>query len=618
MRVLELTADRNASAHEIAGTIQNDPALTTKVLRTVNSSFYGLSSPCPSITRATSLLGINTVKSIVLGFSLVDSTKRAGLDAHFDMLSYWRRAVYSAAGARVVCLHTRRCDPEEAFIGGLVQDIGILAFAATLRQEYDDVLNVVGTDHDLLHDSERAKLGVDHCDVGARLAERWRLPPQIVESIRWHHAPGSCNPQHQQLLRSVAVGGMAAAVLADTANKKRLGAFLVAVRDWFEIPADAARSLIQQINERSVELSKSLELKTGEAADLSSLISQAHDQLIATQVELQRESVELRKSNDELARKTITDALTGAFNRAHFDEELKSVFDQSTGDRSPLTIIFLDADRFKSVNDTHGHQAGDAVLIEIVRRLKDTIADLGSVYRYGGEEIAVLVRGADHERGVKIAELLRRRIAGTPFDLDTVKPGLRLPITVSLGVATHDIERNRNFGAPGKLLHAADEGVYAAKQAGRNCVRIGRLENSRPETSPVSPLRVLAVEDDPLAAKLLAFLFDKHREFLVTVVASGEDALACLRDAAQRPELIIADLQLPGISGIELIKLVKAVDGHAVTPCVIVTATTDASAREASLAAGARLFVNKADLVSNFDQWIGTLSQLARPRANAA
>src|SRR5262245_29063791 len=96
MRVLELTRDPGTSINKIAQVVQNDPALTAKVLKTVNSSYYGLAQPCPSIARAMGILGLNTVKAIVLGFSLVDTTKRAGPDDRFDLAAYWRRAVYGA------------------------------------------------------------------------------------------------------------------------------------------------------------------------------------------------------------------------------------------------------------------------------------------------------------------------------------------------------------------------------------------------------------------------------------------------------------------------------------------------------------------------------------------
>jgi len=107
VRVLELTRDPNVSITALAQAVAADPALAVKVLKTVNSSYYGLSAPCPSIPRALNLLGLNTVKAIVLSFSLVDCTKTAGLDERFDIGAFWRRAVHCAAAARALAARSR-------------------------------------------------------------------------------------------------------------------------------------------------------------------------------------------------------------------------------------------------------------------------------------------------------------------------------------------------------------------------------------------------------------------------------------------------------------------------------------------------------------------------------
>lgn len=617
MKVLELTSNKNVSSVEIANTIQNDPALTTKVLRTVNSSFYGLSTPCPSIKRATSLLGINTVKSIVLGFSLVESTKNSGLDKRFDMLSYWRRAVYSAAGARTIAIALKHADPEEAFIGALVQDIGVLAFAATLKREYDDVLTLAPADHEQTAEIERIHLGADHAQIGAKLAERWRLPPQVLECIRWHHQPERANPAHEQLLRAVAAGGMAAAVLTDTNDPRKLGRFVVAMRQWGAMEPQVSRNLLIQINDSAAQLAKSMELKTGDSADLGAIMSQAHEQLLATQEDMQRETIELRKSNEDLAKKTVTDALTGAHNRAHFDREVAAAFEMSKSARSPLTVIFSDADKFKSVNDTHGHQAGDAVLIELSRRLRETMDGLGTVCRYGGEEFAIIVPGADESRGLKVAEVLRRRIAAAPFDLSALAPGLSLPITISLGVASQDPAKGITFTTPEELVHQADLGVYAAKKSGRN-----RVCKGEPEAAPgptVAPLKVLVIEDDALASRLLSFLFEKHRQFTLTISPTAEEGLALSRQAHSRPDLILCDLHLPGMSGLDAVRNIRGDSATASVPFVIVSASTDATVAASARAAGADDFIDKSQLVSSFEQWVGKFTDLAsRPPLAAA
>jgi diguanylate cyclase (GGDEF)-like protein len=610
LRVLELTQDKNVAAQEIASTIQSDPALTTKVLRTVNSSYYALSTPCPSIKRATSLLGINTVKSIVLGFSLVESTRQSKLDASFDMLAYWRRAIYGAAAARELASHTRRCDPEEAFVGALLQDIGVLAFSATLKAEYDKAISPVGPDHELHSGAELRALGVTHAHIGSLLGAKWRLPPQIIECVKRHHEPEQAAPQYEGLVRCVSLAAVAAHVLSDTNDKRRLGKYITQMRELLALEGPQSRDLLAKINESGQQLSKSLELATGEAADISEIMAMANERLIYAQVEMQLEADELRRSNADLSLKSKTDALTGAFNRAHFDVQLKSAFDTASRDKVPLTVLFSDADKFKSVNDTHGHQAGDAVLIELARRLREALTNVGTVCRFGGEEFAILVPGADAARAGKLAELLRRKVCASPFEIanDTGSP-LSLPVTISIGVATHDPKAAPMVSAEA-LVHAADQGVYIAKRDGRNCVRVGGVELPAASNAATPPAvtRILAIEDDAMAARLLVFLFERRRDLALTVVTTGEEALARISDAgAAAPQLVLCDINLPGVSGIEVVMTAIAHPRGVGVRFAMLSASSDPAVVKESLAAGAAHFIEKSDFCTNFEAWLAKL-----------
>ncbi|MBX3382723.1 MAG: HDOD domain-containing protein [Phycisphaeraceae bacterium] len=623
MRVLEITQDKNVSTQEIAATVQNDPALTARVLRTVNSSFYGLNKPCPSITRATGLLGITTVKSIVLGFSLVETSRRAGINQSFDMLAYWRRAVYSASGARLLALSTNACDPEEAFVGALVQDIGVLAFASTLRDEYDPVVSGEN-DHDKHLAAEVECLGTDHCRAGAALAQRWRLPEPLFECIRWHHQPERCRPEYAALLRVVASAGYAAAFLADVAAKPLLDRFVVSMREWFGIEPGASRSLLAQINESAQSLAKSMDVKAGESADLSTIMAQAHAQLIENQVEMQRETL-------ELTRQTVTDALTGAYNRAHFDREVAQAFDRSNEERVPLAVLFCDADRFKSINDTHGHQAGDAVLKELASRLAGSLGKIGTVCRYGGEEFAVVVPGADAARALKVGEVARRLVCSAPFVVSSGTEQLSLAVTISVGVAAHHPGVGHTFESAAALVHAADECVYEAKNAGRNCVRSKSCTQGSPTAAaaadragspprgdaaggaarqqPASTLRLLAVEDDPLAARLFTFIFSKERGFEVTVYATGEEAMRAIGDG-HSPDLILCDINLPDMTGVDVVRRIK---GNAATqniPIIVISATSDGDTRARAEGAGADDFADKGAFAADSDPWCMRVREL--------
>src|ERR1051325_6151536 len=125
VRVLELTGDESVSLERLAEEIQNDQALAAKVLKTINSSFYGVRRPCGTISQAMVMLGLSAVKSLALSFSLVSSIGFG--DDEFDHVAYWRRGLYTAAAAKIIAREVGRAFEDEAFLGGLLQDVGMMA-----------------------------------------------------------------------------------------------------------------------------------------------------------------------------------------------------------------------------------------------------------------------------------------------------------------------------------------------------------------------------------------------------------------------------------------------------------------------------------------------------------
>lgn len=187
----------------------------------------------------------------------------------------------------------------------------------------------------------------------------------------------------------------------------------------------------------------------------------------AIQVALgQRESERrIKIENSQLRRESTVDALTGLFNRRHLDELLERELQFAKRSQHPLSIVMVDLDHFKTVNDHHGHAAGDAVLAGVGGLLRARLRTYDSPCRYGGDELLVVAPGASAADAKVLAEALRVQIALTRFS-----DGLReLPrLTASLGVAAYPEHGNTTE----KLMRSADAALYAAKAAGRNCVTV--------------------------------------------------------------------------------------------------------------------------------------------------
>ncbi len=164
---------------------------------------------------------------------------------------------------------------------------------------------------------------------------------------------------------------------------------------------------------------------------------------------------------------TVRDRLTGAYNRHFLDERLKSEWAHATRHDSRLSVLFVDADHFKKVNDTYGHAGGDAVLKALAATLGKALRGEDVVARYGGEEFVILVRGAPPEAVAQVAERVRAEVASKPIEHE----GKEIAVTVSIGTATH--EKGRAFESADALVAAADAALYKAKETGRNRVVAG-------------------------------------------------------------------------------------------------------------------------------------------------
>ncbi len=174
-----------------------------------------------------------------------------------------------------------------------------------------------------------------------------------------------------------------------------------------------------------------------------------------------RQQYELRETNRELAEETRTDALTGLPNRRAMEERLEAEAARAAAGAPGFAVAMADLDRFKTINDRHGHEAGDAVLERVGRALADGLRGYDIVARWGGEEFLVLFPGADADAAHEAAERLRRAVAdlAVPWD-DTT-----LTITISVGVTPYRADDTGEI-----CVARADDALYTAKEQGRNRV----------------------------------------------------------------------------------------------------------------------------------------------------
>lgn len=182
--------------------------------------------------------------------------------------------------------------------------------------------------------------------------------------------------------------------------------------------------------------------------------------------ELERAMKNLELANVELAKLSVTDALTKVNNRRYFDEVLAKEYDRSERTQVPLAVVMVDIDHFKRVNDTCGHLAGDECLKLVAAALRTTVArSTDLIARYGGEEFALVLPGTDAAHAVELADRVRQAVE----KIDFIYRGKRVPISVSLGVVARVADRAQPLT---EFLAEADAALYRAKEAGRNRVML--------------------------------------------------------------------------------------------------------------------------------------------------
>lgn len=220
VRVLQVTAAGDSSAHEVVDLVRNDQSLTAKVLSFVNASAMGVGTHVTTLERAVPLIGFATLRSIVLATSVLDCFGGGVGDGAFPRREFWKHSLgVACASRRLAAVRPEVADPEEAFVAGLLHDLGKVALATVFPKAYERIAADVNRSRADIADAERSIMGLDHTVAGRRLAERWKLPRPLQDVIWLHHLTADAVPE------SVARSGLIGIVqLADTlVREQRIG-----------------------------------------------------------------------------------------------------------------------------------------------------------------------------------------------------------------------------------------------------------------------------------------------------------------------------------------------------------------------------------------------------------
>jgi putative nucleotidyltransferase with HDIG domain len=189
LRITELVNDPKSSARDLARIITDDQVLAARLLKLVNSSFYGFPQRISTITAAIVLLGFDAIRNLLLTTSVFDLFANRKKFSEFPQEQFWDHSLGCAVGAKVIGDHLRYDKVEELFVSGLLHDIGKIVEMIFMPQQFAKITHLVHQKNILMRTAEEQVLGYTHADVGQLLAEKWNLPPKLISVIFHHHRP---------------------------------------------------------------------------------------------------------------------------------------------------------------------------------------------------------------------------------------------------------------------------------------------------------------------------------------------------------------------------------------------------------------------------------------------
>lgn len=463
MKILELVRNKESSLKQIADAISNDPSLSAEILKATNSPFYGLPKKVTSIQHAVNLLGINTIKSLALGFSLVKNfrNKKPG---EFDYGKYWKDSLIGAMSAKLLAEKTAPEAKEDFFILGLLQNIGTLTLVNCMPRQYNLVMTKILKDgyHD--HEAEKQIIGVDHMEVGEYLSKSWGLPDSFSAPIGWHHQPDKLDTNDENLKKYTRILHLSSLII-EMFNSSEIGLSLGFLKHWTQrydffdkLDID---DLGSAINQNVQPLFALFDLEIKEKIDYDELIKAANSELANLSQNLIKDLLQKRSEIELLRQQVDRDSMTQLYNHQRFKDLLDQEITRSKRYHSPLSVLITDIDHFKSVNDTFGHPAGDAVIKAVADGLRQGLRQSDQVARYGGEEFAVILTETPMDGALIVADRLRESIESLKINHD----GRDIRVTMSFGLAS--FEAGGSISRE-EIIRRADAALYKAKNQGRN------------------------------------------------------------------------------------------------------------------------------------------------------
>jgi diguanylate cyclase (GGDEF)-like protein len=482
IKILETIKKEDFNFNELSKIISADPSLCAKILKIANSSYYGLSQKINCLDKAISILGTEMITNLALSFVIVKGMNRK-VSSYFDFDFFWRRSITCAVASDLFKKNLGIRKDSDGFVAGLLEDIGVLVLHYLNPDDYQKVFDNKRTDSLPIQEIEKKILSFDHQDVGAEVLHHWGLPESIYIPVSAHHNPFNLNGAFQEKALILNISDLVSSVYHGGSPSGKILNLKKLCQEQFSQDMDQIDEFIDLVADKTREILSFFEIDPGNMKPYCQILQEANEELKEmnlnyaqvvfelrrSQEKLKLLAKELKRANEQLRILSIRDGLTGLYNYRHFHDLLDKELSRAIRYKRLLSIIMLDIDWFKRINDTYGHPQGDEVLRVISKTIMSMCREADSACRYGGEEFSIIMPETDMRGAVIIAEKLRKQIETTPIRLNQSL----VNITISLGITTYVPELGRV--SKENLINAADYALYQSKKLGRNRISVKPL-----------------------------------------------------------------------------------------------------------------------------------------------
>ncbi|MEX0865810.1 MAG: HDOD domain-containing protein [Pirellulales bacterium] len=392
MEVIRLTDHPRVDVQALKLCIERDPALTSKVLRVVNSSLFGLSSEVSNLNQALALLGTKPLKLLVLGFSLPDGLfKQASEDV---LRHYWRHTLTKAVAAREIGQRIYHSFSDEVFIAGLLEDLGLLVLVQQLGEPYVDFLRKVWNEGASLPELEHSSLGFEHRELTARLLAQWGLPQVLIDAVarpRNVRALSTMAPQNASLPQILHLADLLAMYL-NSEQTEYLEQLLVAAHAYRKTTRGQITLLLDAVQPKVEQLAEVLRIELPGGIDYHAIIAAAHQQLAAVATDSVPEVVQYLRTHGSRKQEAV-DPEQAVWQEARRLSESLSALAQRVPAKRPADTSDRSGEPSEQESQLHGDKLNaplreqsavavapsDSVTVHGALGLRDTVERLQSI-----------------------------------------------------------------------------------------------------------------------------------------------------------------------------------------------------------------------------------------------